>query len=185
MSSAWTSAQSWRRGLGTTPSSSAAKCRGTRIASPIPTGFAIEVVPGDEEWTVYLGEAGFHEHFEPATKPWTSLRGATQASPVCEKSGEAERRSAPCLKRKKVWDGRGSLRHGSSSCPSGARGEKSSCKIRTWSKIAARSKSAPSVLSRPVARRSLRSAYVTLDVSHRVQRVREVRDQVVRILDAD
>lgn len=37
---------------------------GIRFAAPDANGFAVEVLEGDSEWTVFLGEVGFHEHFE-------------------------------------------------------------------------------------------------------------------------
>jgi hypothetical protein len=37
---------------------------GVRIGPPGPGGFVVEVRGGDGEWTVFLGEAGFHETFD-------------------------------------------------------------------------------------------------------------------------
>jgi hypothetical protein len=34
-----------------------------RIAAPTPNGFAVELHGAVNEWTVYLGEAGYHETF--------------------------------------------------------------------------------------------------------------------------
>ncbi len=35
-----------------------------RIEPPVPTGFAVELHSQQKEWTVYLGEAGYHETFD-------------------------------------------------------------------------------------------------------------------------
>jgi hypothetical protein len=37
---------------------------GVRIEPPNPGGFAVEVHANESEWTVFLGNAGFHEAFE-------------------------------------------------------------------------------------------------------------------------
>jgi hypothetical protein len=37
-----------------------------RIEAPLPNGFAVELHSGEAEWTVYLGEGGFHETFASA-----------------------------------------------------------------------------------------------------------------------
>jgi hypothetical protein len=37
---------------------------GVRIEPPGPGGFAVEVRGGGGEWTVFLGDAGFHETFD-------------------------------------------------------------------------------------------------------------------------
>ena len=37
---------------------------GVRIEPPSPEGFAVEVHEGETEWTVFLGNAGFHEAFD-------------------------------------------------------------------------------------------------------------------------
>jgi hypothetical protein len=36
---------------------------GVRVAPPTPTGFAVELRDNSDGWTVFLGEAGFHEEF--------------------------------------------------------------------------------------------------------------------------
>ena len=37
---------------------------GVRIEAPTPHGFAVDIRGQDQNWTVYLGDAGFHEDFE-------------------------------------------------------------------------------------------------------------------------
>jgi hypothetical protein len=37
-----------------------------RVEAPEPNGFALELHSGHDGWTVYLGEAGFHETFSSA-----------------------------------------------------------------------------------------------------------------------
>lgn len=37
---------------------------GIRIHPPVPNGFAVEVHDDTDAWTVYLGNAGFHETFD-------------------------------------------------------------------------------------------------------------------------
>lgn len=39
---------------------------GIRIHPPVPNGFAVEVHDDSDSWTVFLGNAGFHETFDTA-----------------------------------------------------------------------------------------------------------------------
>ncbi|GAA4725267.1 hypothetical protein H9L13_00150 [Sphingomonas lutea] len=39
---------------------------GIRLAAPDPDGFAIEILDGPDEWTVFLGDGAFHDHFDTA-----------------------------------------------------------------------------------------------------------------------